>query len=285
MESSIDCVPCLLRQAIQVSRMVTDSPAVQERMVREALHAVAEMEFHQSPPVVSQVVNRRLRVIAGDPDPYRAVKAGFNRLALELLPRFEAQVARAPDPLGLAVRFAIAGNVIDMGANAGLTEDHVRASIHRVLEEPFTGDVEAFRWAVSQAKDILYLADNAGEIVFDRLLVAQLPRERVTVAVRGAPVINDATLHDAREAGLHELAELVDNGSDAPGTLLGDCSPAFRERYRRADLIIAKGQGNFESLSEVSEPVWFLFKVKCPLAAAHVGHPVGTHVLEAAAGA
>jgi hypothetical protein len=125
----------------------------------------------------------------------------------------------------------------------------------------------------------LYLADNAGEIVFDGLLIAQLPRDRVTLAVRGAPILNDATLEDARAAGLGEMALLVDNGSDAPGTLLDECGPVFREAYRQADLVIAKGQGNFESLSGEGGTIFFLFSVKCPVIADHSGHPQGTQVL------
>jgi uncharacterized protein with ATP-grasp and redox domains len=141
------------------------------------------------------------------------------------------------------------------------------------------GDLEAFRQAVAEATDILYLADNAGEIACDRLLIQQLLSVRVTLAVRGGAVVNDATLADAEAVGLHELVEVIDNGSDAPGTLLSDCSEDFRKRFAKADLIIAKGQGNFETLSDTGGNIFFLFKVKCPVIAAHVGLPLGTHVL------
>jgi uncharacterized protein with ATP-grasp and redox domains len=99
------------------------------------------------------------------------------------------------------------------------------------------------------------------------------------LAVRGAPVLNDATAADARAAGLAEICEVIDNGSDAPGTLLEDCSPGFRQRFRAADMIIAKGQGNYETLSEAPGNIFFLFKVKCPVIAAHSGMPVGAQVL------
>ncbi|MBN2451771.1 MAG: DUF89 family protein, partial [Lentisphaeria bacterium] len=127
-----------------------------------------------------------------------------------------------------------------------------------------------------------YLADNAGEIVLDRLLVDELPAGRVTVAVRGGPILNDATLDDARQAGLCDRVEVIDNGSDAPGTILADCSPKFRRRFAAADLILAKGQGNFETLSEVAAPLCFLLKVKCPVIAGHTGLPLGTQVLTTA---
>ena len=129
------------------------------------------------------------------------------------------------------------------------------------------------------AQSILYLADNAGEIAFDRLLVEQIPTERVTVAVRGHPVINDATLHDAQAVGLDRIVEVVENGSDAPGTILKDCSADFRRRFAEADLIIAKGQGNFESLYDAPGNLLFLFKVKCSVVAGHVRQPIGMQVL------
>ena len=146
--------------------------------------------------------------------------------------------------------------------------------------ESLTGDIQELADAADRARDILYLADNAGEIVFDRLLIEQLPPGRVTVAVKGGPVLNDATRSDAAVAGLNELAEVIDNGSDAPGTLLGDCSHSFRERFDRADLVIAKGQGNYETLSDARKDVFFLLKAKCPVIAHHLGCDVGRTVVQ-----
>ena len=123
------------------------------------------------------------------------------------------------------------------------------------------------------------LADNAGEIVFDRLLIEQLPIDRVTVAVRGYPVINDATLDDAETAGLTDIVDVISNGSDAPGTLLDDCSEAFRSRFEEADLIIAKGQGNYETLAQSPRPIFFLLRVKCPVVARDLDYPVGSMVV------
>lgn len=146
---------------------------------------------------------------------------------------------------------------------------------------PLHGSAAALREASGRARDLLYLADNAGEIALDRLLIDQLPRGAVTVAVRGRAVINDATLHDAHFVGLGKRAKPIDNGSDAPGTLLADCSAEFREAFARADLIIAKGQGNYESLAGTSDrPIWFLFVPKCPLAARHVGAPQDALVIK-----
>jgi uncharacterized protein with ATP-grasp and redox domains len=224
-------------------------------------------------------MHRHLREATDSADPYGPLKARHNQLAWALLPELEAAVAAASDPLSMAVRLAIAGNVIDMGAKTDISDCDVRKAFQNALSESFWGDVDDFRQALAEARSILYLADNAGEIVFDRLLLAQLSGHHVCVAVRGAPVLNDATRLDARAAKLDEMGELIDNGSDAPGTLLHDCSPAFRKHYHQADLIIAKGQGNFESLNDLNKNMFFLFKIKCTVVADHVGKPEGTHML------
>jgi len=279
MKTSLDCIPCLVRQAIDAARLQSADTDLHRRVLQDVLHQASQMDFAQSPPVLAQQIHRHLRQMTGAADPYHDAKARQNQLAWGLFPELEKEIARASSPLAAAARLAIAGNVIDLGATSEVTEAQVRRSVRRVLAEPFHADFDNFAQSVADARSILYLADNAGEIVFDRLLVAQLPRERVTLAVRGAPVINDATREDARAAGLDKMVTVIDNGSDAPGTLLDDCSKAFRETFRQADLIIAKGQGNFESLSSSAKNIFFLFKIKCAVVAQHTDKPVGTHVL------
>ena len=131
----------------------------------------------------------------------------------------------------------------------------------------------------ANAQDILYLADNAGEIVFDRLLIEQLPMQKITVVVKGFPIINDATMEDAVAAGLTEIVSVIDNGSDAPGTILEICSDAFVSRFEQADLIITKGQGNYETLSDIDKNIYFILKAKCPVIASDLGCPIGQMVL------
>jgi len=147
------------------------------------------------------------------------------------------------------------------------------------LTEPFFGEQDEFRLAIAQAKSILYLADNAGETAFDRLLVEQLLPVRITFVVRGAPVLNDATLSDAQTVGLDQIVKVIDNGSDAPGTILTDCNQELCDRFTTVDLIIAKGQGNFETLCDEPGNIFFLFKVKCLVIASLVNQPIGTQML------
>lgn len=279
MKTTLDCFPCFIRQALEAARMVTADRVVHEQIIREVLRWTGEMDMDISPPVLGQRIHRRLREITGVEDPYKEAKDQQNRLGLSLLPELRAKIEAASDPLIMAVRLAIAGNVIDMGVNGNVTESDLHRSITHALSESFTDEMDDFRQTVAEARNILYLADNAGEIAFDRLLIEQLLPSRVTVAVRGAPIINDATITDAQTVGLHEITEIIDNGSDAPGTILDDCSPEFTRRIREADLILAKGQGNFETLNDEPLNVYFLFKAKCPIIADHIGLPVGTHVL------
>lgn len=279
MKTSLDCVPCIIRQTLDAARLISPDHAVHEHVLREILHWVGEMDLNQPPPVMGQRIHRRLREIIGQDDPYRDAKEQQNRLALALLPELRNRIESADDQLIMALRLAIAGNVIDMGVNGKVTESSIYESISQALTEPFVGDENEFRNAVAKAQNILYLTDNAGEIAFDRLLIEQLSPARVTVAVRGGSIINDATMIDARAVGLHEIVEIIDNGSDAPGTLLYDCSQEFKRRFTEADLILAKGQGNFETLSDEPSNIFFLFKVKCPVIATHIGQPVGTQVL------
>ncbi len=279
MKTSIDCIPCFVRQTLEATRFVSVYPSVHEGVLREILRCLAGLDLDQSPPFVGQMIHRRLRELTGNHDPYKDVKERHNRLALGLLPELREKVRNSPDPLKTSVRLAITGNIIDLGAKSHLTEDEVRSSIAGTLSEPFHVDIERLRGEIEKASNILYLADNSGEIVFDRLLIEELPPGKVTVAVRGGPVINDAVMDDARATGLHEIARVIDNGSDAPGTILDDCSLEFQRHFNDADLIISKGQGNYETLNEEKANIFFLFKIKCAVVASHTGFETGTNVL------
>ncbi|MBU0639231.1 MAG: DUF89 family protein [Planctomycetes bacterium] len=279
MKTYLDCIPCFVRQALDAARLVTDEEALRERVLRDVLRAASEMDMHQSPPAMGQRIHRLIRKLTGQSDPYREIKQRHNRLALELYPQLCARVRGSADRMEAALRLAIAGNVIDMGVDARLDEACVSTVSAEALSAALDGDVRAFAAALSRARQIFYLADNAGEIVFDRLLLEQMPVEKVTVAVRGSPVINDATFADAQAAGIPGLVEVIDNGSDAPGTILDDCSIEFRRRFDQADLVIAKGQGNYETLNDLEKDIFFVLKAKCPVIARDLGCNVGSLIL------
>lgn len=279
MLSTIDCIPCFVRQAAEAVALSTTDEAQRERLLRHLLSDIAVADWSAVPVALSQAMQRTVRAETGALDPYRALKERMNRTALELLPGLEAALHRQPDPRAAAVRLAIAGNLLDAGSKNRIEPEDLPRHLQSIWTAPLVGPVEDFFRAAEKARKILYLADNAGEIIFDRLLVEALPPGRVTVAVRGRPVINDATLEDAEVAGLTRIATVIDNGSDAPGTLLDDCSDAFRSCFANADMVIAKGQGNYETLCQTPGNLWFLLTVKCPVIGACVGAQVGTHVL------
>jgi len=277
----LDCISCFVCQALDSARLVTDDEKLHEQVVREVLRLAADLDMSQSPPAIGQQIHRLIRKLTGNTDPYRELKQQFNRLALRLCDELEERVRTSKDPMGTAIRLAIAGNIIDLGVKTSIAE----SDIERIINDSLTADfdskqIEDFRNAVSRAKKILYLTDNAGEIVFDRLLIEQLPYEKITVAVRGKPVINDATLEDAEFAGLTDIVKVIDNGSDAPGTILQNCSQTFRERFEESDLVIAKGQGNYETLSDVDKNIFFVLKAKCPVIARDLGCEVGEMILQ-----
>jgi damage-control phosphatase, subfamily I len=279
MKTFLDCIPCLIRQALHSVRSTSDDEQVHEAIVRTALEGIAGMDFRRPPAVMAQSIHRRIREATGNADPYVEQKRRLNDVALELFPVFSQRIEKAGNPLELAVRLAIAGNIMDIAVKTDLGEGEVLASFDDCLAAPLGRQIDEFAEAVEKANDILYLADNAGEIVFDRLLLEQLPRRKVTVAVRGKPVINDATMADAEYIGLPEITKVIGNGSDAPGTILSDCSDAFRRHFERADMIISKGQGNYETLADCQRPIWFLLRVKCPIIARDLKCPVGTTIL------
>jgi uncharacterized protein with ATP-grasp and redox domains len=280
MKTYFDCMPCFIRQALDAARLATDDEQIHEQVVREVLRLASDLDMSQSPPAIGQQIHRLIRELVGEDDPYHRIKKRFNDLALKLYPELRKQIVGSQDRLETAIRLAIAGNIIDFGVNSSVDE----SDLHKAISESLVADfdnlqLESFRDAVGRAEDIFYLADNAGEIVFDRLLIEQLPYEKVTVVVKGKPVINDATMEDAGAAGLTRIVEVIDNGSDAPGTILESCSEEFRRRFADADLIIAKGQGNYETLSDVEKDMFFILKAKCPVIARDLGCEVGEMIL------
>jgi len=276
----LDCIPCFVRQSLDAVRLATDDEQIHEKVVREVLSLAADLDMSQSPPLIGQQIHRLIRELVGVEDPYREVKKRFNNAALKLYSKMRKYIIESTDPLETAIRLAIAGNIIDFGVNSSVDE----SDLHKGISESLTADfdnlqMDPFRDAIGQAEEIFYLADNAGEIVFDRLLIEQLPYEKVTVAVKGEPVINDATMEDAWVAGLTRIVEVIDNGSDAPGTILETCSQTFRDHFEDADLIIAKGQGNYETLSDMAKDIFFILKAKCPVIARDLGCEVGEMIL------
>ncbi len=278
MKTAAECFPCFLRQALQVSRVCGCGPELQVQTVKRIAAVVAGLDPALSPPANARAVYRALSELTGCADPYLQEKKKSNEQALAIVPALRREIEDSADELQMAIRFAIAGNIIDYGAfqtfdiDQALEDsrkkvpaiDHSRVLLDRIDN-------------LRRGSQVLYLADNCGEIVYDSLLIEYLFRRgySLTVAVKDGPIINDALHEDALAAGLDRYARIISNGSRCPGTVLGDCSVELREIFSTADLVIAKGQGNFESLSEVDREIFFLLTVKCPVAARHMAELTG----------
>lgn len=277
MRTYLDCYPCFLRQALDAARFAGASGEAQVQVIQETLELLQTLDPTSTPPEVGEVIHRAVRERVAHSDPYREVKRIATEAALRLRPWIGVQIAGAADPFERAVRIAIAGNVIDFGPSA---EYDLEGALAEVTEHPLTiNDLGALRSALTRASSVLYIADNAGETVFDRALIEILDLD-VTYAVKGAPVLNDATLEDAEAAGLAGCASLLSTGSDAPGTILDRTSAEFRRAYEAAEVILAKGQANYETLSPGDPRVFFLLKAKCPVIARDLGVEPGSLIVK-----
>jgi uncharacterized protein with ATP-grasp and redox domains len=246
-------------------------------VVQRALTVLRDLKPGETPPEIAQKIHGAVREEVSAADPYREAKAADTRRALELYPRLKDLVAGAQDQLGTAVRLSIAGNIIDLGVGQEYAD--LWESVERALAQPLAiDDQPALRDRLADADHVLFIGDNAGETVFDRVLIETLSLP-VIYAVKGGPVLNDATMEDAVEAGLDQCSTLVSTGSDAPGTILSLCSEEFRRRFAQAPVIIAKGHGNYESLSEEDPRVFCLLQVKCPVIGRDIGVPSGSIVV------
>ena len=278
MKTSVECLACYLRQALQTARIVGADEQTQRRAVLAVAALLPGLSPDKTPPENSMAVYEQIAAITGVADPYRAIKATSNRDAWLAAQALTPLLAAETDPLPLAMRFAIAGNIIDYGAAAHFD---VEAALRRCRDLPLAVDDSGVLLArirdLRAGGQVLYLCDNAGEIVYDRLLIEQIAKTgcQVCAVVKAGPIINDAMASDAHEAGLGQFAEIIDNGAVCPGTPLALCSPGFLHRFHGAALVIAKGQGNFESLSECQREVFFLLTVKCPVVGGHLAALAG----------
>ena len=282
LKAYLDCIPCFLRQALEAARMATDDEDTHLRVLNSVAGVIPKLPLNVTPPEIAQQVYRIVADITGNRDPCYEAKQQANQLALSLYPHFKDAIASSDDPLLVACKLAIAGNSIDLAPQSNYG-DPVSIAESALVSPLGIDDYEEFKRSIESSSRILYLGDNAGEIVFDRMLVEELRRitdAEIDFVVRERPIINDATMHDALSVGMDKVARVISSGSDAPATVLSQCSPQMLELYHSADVIIAKGQGNYESLSEERENIFFLLKAKCVVVARLLGVNIGDTILK-----
>lgn len=288
MKTYLDCIPCFYRQALDAARIAGADEIKQKKIIDELSQLIPNFSLEAAPPEMGRAIYSLVGKISGVKDPFKEIKENSNKFALKLYPKLKQEINISEDKLLAAVKLSIIGNIIDYGAKNSLNVveeiDHLFRGNFTINNEnsSTTFKYNQFKEALNKVDTIIYLADNAGEVVFDRLLIEELVKElgkKVIYVVRGKPIINDALIEDAIFCGINKVAKITSSGSDAPGTILKYCSPEFMELYQDAELVISKGQGNYESLSEEDKSIFFLFKAKCQVIAEDVSCKVGDMVL------
>ena len=289
MKTYLECIPCFFRQAIEASRLAGAGKKTQKRILDEVALQIPEFPLRSCPPEMARIIHGIIKRITEKDDPYSRVKKKSNKLALDVYPQLLGKVNRSKDRLLTAIELAIAGNIIDYGVKNSLNVKHELDKILKQENEAISRERKSlfdycgFKNVLKDAKTVLYLADNAGEVVFDRILIEEIKKQyadtNILFAVKEKPILNDALAEDARVAGISDYAQIISSGVDAPGTVLSLCSKEFLKIFRSADMVISKGQGNFESLSDVRRGVFLLFMAKCPVVAEDVKCRVGDIIL------
>lgn len=281
MRTYLECIPCFFKQALEAARIAGADESLQKRILSQLAKKIPDFSLATPPAETGQVIYALVKKLTRKQDPFIKLKEKSNRLALKLYPELKKKVSGSKNRLLMAVELAIAGNIIDYGVKNSLD---VNKELTRILNEEHNTirkrnrtnfHYSEFECSLKTAKRILYLADNAGETVFDRILIEEIkrlyPDKEIIYAVKDKPIINDALIEDALICGIDKVAKIISCGSDAPGAAFSLCSKEFLKIYREANMIISKGQGNFECLSEEKRKrIFFLFMAKCPVVANEV---------------
>lgn len=277
------CLTCMINQTMKVLHMTGSNN--REEIYRSMFQKLAEIDFTKTTPEYSgdlyQMIRQKLKV----DDPYAEIRQNCNQLMLNLLPDLRKQLRIKEDPFRWAVYYAILGNIIDFSAPGLLTDEVILNTFASSEQAQFAVDeTEALRKACSDAKQLLYIGDNCGEIVTDVLLLEEIhrlnPEIECTYVVRATPVVNDVIASDAETCGILPLARLIDTGETCQGIVIDKAGESFMKGYRDADVVISKGQGNYEGLSEYpDEKIFCLLMAKCDQIAQAIGVSAGDKVV------
>jgi len=289
MHVSIECYPCLLNQVLTTVELCDLGEPQKKEVMDFALSLLAEQTDTVYPQEIVVAVNKYLiqnyDFSVEDFDPYRAIKRKSREIALKFYASLKERIRRAPNPLEFAVKCAALGNIIDYGAKAHGRLD-IEAELQLLDELGFSVyDYDYFLHTFKGSRHILYLGDNVGEDVFDKALIGEMkcshPDVEITFATRERPVINDVTLDDARAIEMDSVAPVISSGSVYPGTIMSETTQEFRDLFKNADMIISKGQGNFETLVDHFHPaLFFLLRAKCTKVARRLGVAQGSMILK-----
>lgn len=264
-----ECISCVIKNKIE---MVPESISAEEKLtyMQRVLKTLAELPTYHSAPVAVRNIYQVQKEMFGFEENYSEIKRHFNQLMMKKEPKLQENLQNADDRLKLAIQYAMTGNYIDFGAMNHVDEGALEHFFEEAENNPVNEqEYIALKKELMQAKKIVYLHDNCGEIVVDKLLIQEIktlnPNAEITSVVRGYDVVNDATIEDAEQIGLSKMVDVIGNGSDVGGTCLEEISDEAREIIDSADVIIAKGQGNFETLQKCGKNIYYIFMCKCEM--------------------
>jgi len=279
MKTRLDCIPCIVNSYLRLAETGVIPESRQKEIMRRLLKFLSQVEYDQSPPVLGRKLHSLIREILQNPDPYHHIKENYNGMMLDLYSSFEELVDSSSDPFDTAMRMAIAGNVIDFGSQY---QFDVMDTINGVMGAKLAIDDSLhLRNDLKHATTLLYIGDNCGEIVLDKLFLGSINLPQMYFVVRSGPIINDVTSVDAKMVGLEKVAKVITTGDDAPGAVWESTSREFKNHFTNADIVISKGQGNLEGLIDVPHNhIYFLLITKCDLIAERIGTRKGEFVIK-----
>jgi len=282
MKSTSLCYPCFLKQAHSSVSFLTEDEQRRVEVLKEISKMLPGLDSAKNPAYNSTLVLLKVNELMGAVDPYEDARKKYDRLAMELVPELRGEIEASADPLEMSVRMSVVGNVIDLGIKEKVD---ISGTLELAKGEGFKiFEFDAFKSELQKSKRVLYILDNAGEIVFDSLAIEQMRKlgKAVIAVVKGGPILNDAIMDDAKRVGLDKLCKVIDTGSNYVGVEREKCSPVFLKALDTAELVIAKGQGNYETLEGTRANIFFILKAKCEAVAEHLGVDVGDLVLKRA---
>lgn len=278
MELLLDCIPCMIRQSLDGARMATSDEDLQKEVIDRAMEKVKEYKNYRNAPDLVRDIHKIVKDVTGDIDPYRDIKNSDLKAASELYPWLKEFNNEKEDKVYWGLKTAATGNNIDAAVYKNIDVEEI---VKKELEIDFThNDIDILREKLKSAKKILVIGDNTGETVFDKVMMENIPGIEYIYGVRSEPIINDTTENEAKASGINDVAKIISTGCSAPGAILEDCNSEFKKHFKTADIIISKGQGNYEALSEVSGNLFFVLKAKCPAIAEKLGVKTGSYILK-----
>jgi uncharacterized protein with ATP-grasp and redox domains len=279
MKTQSECIPCIINSFLRLADTDTIPEQQQEDILRKLLVYLSRVDYNQSPPALGRTLQKLIRESLQNPDPYDQLKLHYNQLMLDLYPSFKEMVENSADPFDTAMRLAIAGNVIDFGSKYQFDVlEHIKMAMEHHLA---IDDSRELRHDLTHADTLLYIGDNCGEIVLDKVFLETILVPHKYFVVRESAVINDITADDAMMTGMNQIAQVMTTGDNSPGAVWESASKDFRDHFMHADVVISKGQGNLEGLVDVPhDRIYFLLVTKCELIAERIGTRVGDYVIK-----